>query len=322
MDLSAHILPRCKSSSACATPCLKQITVVSLLGLVAMSSGCAAARLTQFHNFAQAGTAYVKASQTVLDEAGAAAIDADSLIAVKGREGVTGKDEKATADKRRIYIVDEDKELRKRLLLLQEIGRHGRLLQAYFEALAALADPKAPSTLGASAQGLFDSISKLSPAIKNASLGGVTVRDKIPAATNFVVQAFKVKALETELKARSKAIEREIALQQAAFTVIGQNLDTDLKAKLQLQETQEVVEPFATSGKLPASWVSRRAEIIQAEVAAQSAQSAAEAAAKLRESFIALAQNRLSEPSITDLITAINSMLDLTEKIQKATPSK
>jgi hypothetical protein len=65
----------------------------------------------------------------------------------------------------------------------------------------------------------------------------------------------------------------------------------------------------------------RREEILQARVAAQSAQSAAEAAAKLRESFIALVENRLSEPSIIQIIAAINSMLDLGEKIKKAGPS-
>jgi hypothetical protein len=281
-----------------------------------MVTGGCGARLTQFHNFAQAGTAYVKASQVVLDEAGNASIEADSLIAIKARDG------NPTPEGRREYILGENNELRKRLLLLREIGRHGRLLQSYFETLATLADPDAPSTLSASAQGVFDSIGRLSPTIKNASLGGVKVQDHIPQATNFVVKAFKAKALEQELKARSKDIEREIALQEAAFRVIGSNLETDLTVRLQLQESQEVVEPYATAPNLPASWVQRRAEIIKARVAAQSAQSAAEAAAKLRESFVALVENRLEEPSIANIIAAINSMMDLTEKIQKSSPSK
>ena len=301
----------CRRSRLCPA-----LSALFLTGLLQITSGCATARLTQFHNFAQAGTAYVKASQAVLDEAGNAAIEADSLIAQKGRDGLR------TADERREFIVGENQELRKRLLLLREIGRHGRLLQSYFETLAALADPKAPATLGTAAQGVFDSIGRLSPAIKNASLGGVRIQDHIPQATNFVVQVFKVKALENELKVRSKDIEREIALQEAAFSVISSTLETDLTAKLQLEETEDVIEPFAAAKDLPKSWASRREDILRARVAASSARAAQDATAKLRESFVALVENRLSEPSIAGIIAAINSMLDLTEEIKKATPSK
>ena len=91
--------------------------------LVSLMSGCAATRLTQFHNLSQAGTAYVKASQVVLDEAGTAAIDADSLISQQGRDGLK------TAEERRKSITKSDEELRKRLLILREIGRHERLLE-------------------------------------------------------------------------------------------------------------------------------------------------------------------------------------------------
>lgn len=297
-------------------PYLAWLAFLYFLALAELTGGCVAPRLTQFHNFAQAGSVYVKASQVVLNEAGTAAIQADSLIAREGRPGLK------TSEERRKYIIENDEELRKRLFLLREIGRHGRLLQSYFETLAALADPKAPSTLGTAAQGVFDSISKLSPTIKNASLGGVKIQDHIPQVTNFIVQTFKVKALEDELRARSKDIERELALQEAAFRVIADNLQTDLTVQLQLEETQEVVEPYAGSNELSPMWAQRREEVLQARVAAQSAQSAAEAAAKLRESFIALVENRLSEPSITQIIAAINSMLDLAGQIQKANPSK
>ena len=292
------------------------LSALFLAGLLQITSGCAAARLTQFHNFAQAGTAYTKASQVVLDEAGTAAIEADSLIAQKGRDGLR------TADERRQFIIGDNQELRKRLVLLGDIGRHGRLLQSYFETLAALADPKAPATLGTAAQGVFDSIGGLSPAIKSASLGGVKIADHIPQATNFVVQVFKAKALENELKARSKAIERELALQEAAFTVITSTLETDLAVQLQLEETEDVIEPFAAPKDLPKGWAARREEILRARVAAASSKAAQEAAAKLRESFVALVENRLSEPSIAGIIAAINSMLNSIEAIKKATPTQ
>src|SRR5258708_39970120 len=95
--------------SCCRSHLCSVLTALFLAGLLQITSGCAAARLTQFHNFAQAGTAYTRASQAVLDEAGTAAIEADSLIAQKGRDGLR------TPEERRQYINGNNQELRKRL---------------------------------------------------------------------------------------------------------------------------------------------------------------------------------------------------------------
>src|SRR5207247_306798 len=140
--------------------------------------------------------------------------------------------------------------------------RHARLLQSYFETLAALADPKAPATLGTAAQGVFDSIGGLSPAIKSASLGGVKIGDHIPQARSFAVQVFKAKALENELKARSKAIERELALPEAAFTVITRTLETYLAGQLQLEEAGELNETSPAAEDLAKGAEVHREEIL------------------------------------------------------------
>ena len=290
--------------------------LVILSILVAVAPGCATARLNQFENFAQAGTAYVKASQIVLDAAGVAAIDADSLIVQKGRPAL------ATQDERRKYIGTSDEELQKRLLLLRQIGRHGALLQQYFEALGTLADPKTASGVGDAAQGVFDSLGKLSLGIKNATIAGTKIEDQIPKAANFVVQRFKVKALESELNARAKDIERELALQEAALKVIGDTMATDLTVQLQLEEGRDVIEPYAASHALPEAWVADRQKILEASVAAQSIQDAANAAAKLRASFVALVAGQSPTPSIASLIAAINSTLDAVGKTSSTTPGK
>ena len=98
----------------------------------------------------------MKASQAVLDEAGSAAIDTDSVVALRGREAMDSRE-------RRQHLLDQDKLLNARLLLLRQIGTHGQLLESYFETLQALADSDAPETAGLAAKGVFDSIAKLSP---------------------------------------------------------------------------------------------------------------------------------------------------------------
>ena len=282
---------------------------VALLLLCTAVGGCTSARVNQFHGFAEAGRAYVKASQVVLDEAGSAAIDTDSVVALKGREAMDSSE-------RRQHLLEQDKLLNGRLLLLRQIGRHGQLLESYFATLQALADSDAPETAGLAAKGVFDSIAKLSPGIRNASIGDIRVEPLIPAATSFVVRRLKVKALEKELEARAQLVERELALQEAALKAITSNLETDLLARLKSQQT-DVARLFAADGSLGEDWVDRRRQVLEAQVSAQSAGKAAEAAAALRTSFVALVEQRLTEPSIQQVIASINSVLDLIEQIRK-----
>jgi len=288
-------------------------TQVARKGLVILwavaAGGCASARVAQFHSFAEAGRAYVKASQVVLDEAGTAAIDADSVVALRGREALD-------ASGRRAHLIEQDKLLATRLLLLKQIGRHGRLLESYLDTLQALADSDAPETVGTAAKAAFDSVAKLSPSIKDASIGDVKVESLIPPAASFVVGRLKLKALENELKARSQAVERELALQEAALKAITSSLETDLMARLKSQQT-DVVRLYAADGELGDAWVERRRQVLQAQVSAQSAGKAAEAAAELRNSFVALVERRLTETSIQQVIANINSVLDLIDQVRK-----
>jgi len=127
-------------------------TQVARKGLVILwavaAGGCASARVAQFHSFAEAGRAYVKASQVVLDEAGTAAIDADSVVALRGREALD-------ASGRRAHLIEQDKLLATRLLLLKQIGRHGRLLESYFDDDLDI-EGSLPSALAAGMEGGMD----------------------------------------------------------------------------------------------------------------------------------------------------------------------
>ena len=276
-----------------------------------LTSGCVTGRLSQFRNFANAGASYEQASQAVLMQAGTAAIEADSLIAIQGRSSLT------TPEERRRYILESDQELRKRLSLLDKIAQHGKLLQCYFETLAELADPHAPPELETEAGGLYDAIIQMSPGLKNSNFGSAKIQDKIPQATDFGVAVFRVKALESELKSRAQAIERELALQEAAFRAIVDMMTADLTASLQLHETQDVINPFATATTLSTGWVDRRQDILKARVAAESMQCVVDAIGQLRENFKALAGNTLSVSALRKTIASVHSIKDFKEAIQK-----
>ena len=125
----------------------------------------------------------------------------------------------------------------------------------------------------------------------------------------------KSRALERELELRSEAIANEIALQEAAFTAIGQVLATDLQVQLNTFETEQVNNPFAADGVLPGNWTGNREQLLKMTGAAASAGAAAAAARNLRASFESLVNNRFDRAALDSLLLDINAMLDIATKI-------
>ena len=281
------------------------IAVALILGIV--TSACAA-RITQFGDFAQAGLTYVKASEAVIDDAGVASIRANNVTLVKNRPAIP-------PENRLAEINTHNDLLKERLVILQDIRRHGRLLQRYFQALADLAGSDAPQAAAAAADGAFASLSKLSPGIKTAKVGAASVGNLIPAVTKPIVASFKVRALERELELRSEAIANEIALQEAAFTAIGQGLVTDLQVQMNTFETEQVNNPFAADGVLPGNWVGNREQLLKMTGTVASAGAAVAAARNLRASFESLVNNRFDRAALDSLLLDINAMLDIATKI-------
>jgi hypothetical protein len=289
--------------------------VIVLLTFSFFLQGCVSARLAQFHGFSEAGVAYVKASSTFIDEAGSAAVLGDSLLLSKARPDLNARD-------RLEQISNKNKLLAQRLLLLRQVKRHGQLLQDYFEILETMADSKAPESLGIAAQGVYDSLAKLSPGLKTAKIGSSAISDVIPAIVPIVVAPLKAKTLEKELHERGPLIERELALQEAMLTVLAQELQTDLSIQLNMQAKQDVVDPYVSTGELPNDWNSKREAILNTIVTSQSAGAAAQAANKLRLSFERLAANNLDSAALSSLLADINSILDLAEKIKGPLPGE
>ncbi len=280
---------------------------VVALHLAVAASGCAA-RATQFSDFAQAGLAYVKASEAVIDEAGTASIKANNVTLVRTRPAIP-------PDKRLDEINTHNELLRQRLAILQDIRRHGRLLQTYFQALAALAGSDAPRTSAAAAESAFAALSKVSPEIKAAKTGVASLGDLVPAVTKPLVASFRHNALERELELRAEAIANEIALQEAAFTAIGRLLAADLQVQLNAFETEQVNNPFAADRALPSNWTNHREQLLKMTGVAASTGAAASAARNLRASFEALVNNRFDRAALDSLLLDINAMLDIATKI-------
>ena len=283
-------------------------TILFAVPLVAGLSSCASTRLGQFNAFAQAGVTYVNASQTVIQDAGDAAVNTDSALLIKVRPDLTEAE-------RRTRVTASNTLLKQRLQVLQLISAHGKLLQDYFRALASLSDSKAGNSVGTSAQDAYNALAKISPELKNAKMGTTSVSNFIPMIINPVVAAFKVHALNDELKARSGAIASELALQEAAFSAIKSELRTDLLEQQNFSESDSINE-FAASATLSSDWVSRRLAVLSTPPVLASAEAASKAAASLRNSFIALVENRVDSAGFTSLLSDISNMVSIAQTLE------
>jgi hypothetical protein len=195
------------------------------------------------------------------------------------------------------------------------VSVHAELLQQYFQALAELADPKTGNSAATAADDCYKAIAGMRPKLKEARTGGLSVSDFLPAVAAPVVAEFKVHALNQELHARSEAITKELALQQAAFDLIVQELKTDTQEQRNLKETTNVNE-YAANAPLPPGWASQRAAILSTPASVAAAEAASKAAAQLRQAFTALVENRPDSGDLAALMGDISHVITVAQGIQ------
>lgn len=273
-------------------------TGLILLALALFLNGCDSQRLDQFASFATAGSQYVEALHKVIDDAGSAMIASDSATLLVARKQAGVGDANA--------VIKTDKLLETYLDNLQKIDAHASLLGSYFSTVSNLTNGKTGSDAGAAATGLLDSINNFNPQIEKVSFGGKSVKDLVSTGTNFVVTHFEVKALDGQLHHAAPIIDHALALQEAAVTVIADQMKTALGASLEVRESTDVVDPYVSGP--PANWNSNRESFLRAKVTVDSVDHAKTAISHLRLVFKQLLENPHSSIDLNALLTEINKM--------------
>ncbi len=279
-----------------------------LLLAVLVMPACTTARVDQFKHFAQAGQAYVEAVEAMTREAANAAVDADSAALERVRLHLP-------ADARADAVLEHDELVTTRVRILADLGRHARLLGAYFATLEALAESDAPRQIGDATEALIESMGTVSTRLRMARVGEAPIDSFSGAVVMISVGNLKKGALERELRARGQLIERELDLQQAAVMAITEQMKTDLAAVLMHREQIDVVDPYGGTARLARIWTTRRREILTATASLDSAQAGVRAAEHLKLSFEALAENRFGAAQYLALLADIDEVLTLIEAV-------
>ena len=210
---------------------------------------------------------------------------------------------------------EHNKILKERLCLLRDIRRHGRVLKSYFVTLANLTQSEIPEEISERTAGLIESLGEISDDIKEAKIGNLAVSEFTGPATKIVVGEFRLRTLEKELKDHAQIITDELDLQQAVLKFIAEEMKVDLEAVLLNLEYTEIIDKYSINKSLPKDWAKKRKEILTATVSIDAADAAFKAAESLKEAFVALVENKFELTHIDAIITDIEEIYTLIDKI-------
>lgn len=284
--------------------------------LLAVFTGCATAKVSEFEAFASAGTAYTEAVTGLITQVGEGAVNANSVKLLQNR---------ALAPVSLSDFQQQDKDMRDYLAELTEIQAQTTLLGNYFEALADLATSSAPESFATEVQSVATTLMGVTQEVRGTSVAQSTQTAAASAAGGIgglVVKEIQGKELERELNARKDAIAQILKLQEDLLTVLSSQAEANAQFTTALDYNQEVVTPFMSGQVTTAtqsSWMSERYSLLSQPVLVTQVKTAAQAAQSLQQAWNKLLSNDFTAEdaqAITTELAPILASLD-TLKAQK-----
>lgn len=285
-------------------------STLAALALTVMA-GCGTQRIENAGRLADAGVAFADSVPPVIDESFALAVTANSLVLVDTRAELT---EEERSQKLQTF----DKLLVDRLDVLRDLKRHAQLLRSYFVALGALVQSDVATGITGATQGLVNRLSAVGLDISKKKIGDAAISEFIQPAVEFGVAAYQNVALRRELEERGRAIERELELERAALTAIGEQMAADQDLQIEHDVRAPLFTEYVTGPALQGNWNQRRIAAFRQTIDLQSLDAAANAADNLHQSWIAFAENRLDEGSLLRLLKDVDEFVALAEKLESS----
>ena len=287
----------------------RRIRLLPVLVLGLAAAGCALSKDTaRLDEVAKAGTAYANKVPRLLDRAFELAAAVDSSALVKVRPGLS-------AEQRREALREFDAAMAERVEGYVAAKGHNDLLRSYFLALRTLVGPEGPKGIGNAAKRLTAELGKLSPRLKKARMGDVSVSGLIEPATRIAVASFRSAALSRELEARGPAIERELAVQEALVAALARQVRADREILSARFRDAEVVEPYVNAARLPRTWPARRLRSLRGAGDVEAAQAAEQAIRALRQAYMAALEGRLDSTRAAELATTVEGFVELVSRL-------
>lgn len=283
------------------------LLAVLVAGFVA--GGCTAGTDTaRLDAVARAGIAYADKLPPLLDQAFELAAAVDSGALAEARAGLS-------AEQRREMLDAFDAVMAERLAEYAPAKRHNDLLRSYFVVLRAVIGSDGPKGAGDATRRLTAELGKLSPRLRKARMGDVSVMGLIEPAARITVSSFRSTALRRELEARGAAIERELAVQEALITALAQQVRADGEALSARFRNDEVMEPYVNATRLPRSWPAKRLRSLRDSDDLEAARAAQQAIRSLRSAYVEAMEGRLDAARAGELATTVEGFVELVSRL-------
>lgn len=277
--------------------------------LALAAGGCTATLDTvRLDAVARTGIAYTAKVPPLLDRAFEAAAAVDSRVLAEARDALS-------EEQRREALQRFDAAMAERLKDYNAAKRHNDLLRLYFVALRALLESDGPKASGAAAKRLTAALGKLSPGLKKARMGDVSVSGLMEPAVTVTVASFRSAALRRELEARGAAIERELALQEALVGAVARQVRADREILSAGFRNDEVLAPYVSAKRLPRTWPARRLKSLREPAEVEAAVVAEQAVRALRQAYVAAVEGRLDASRAAELATTVEGFVELVSRL-------
>lgn len=290
---------------------------LAVLVLLTASVSCASgARLTQFQDFASAGTSYAQAMDALLEKSGEILIDTNSEKLLQSR---------ALAPVNRSQFAEQDQAMRANLTQIRLLQRQLQVLADYFTALSNLATSKAPDAFAAEIDQTVPGLVGLYQSLHRTTVSQTQEQGAEQVAKGvgeLVVRGVQVRALNRELQARKQTIAQVLLLHEKLLQALQAQVTADLQFTTHRQYEKEVIAPFLdpnalTSPQDQQDWMTKRRQMLSQPVIVQELDSAINAAQALRQAWIKLLSRRLTaadllavEGEIQPILAGLDTLAD------------
>jgi hypothetical protein len=280
----------------------------AVLALFALAA-CATQRIEKAGQVANAGVAFADAVPAVLDESFVLSVAANSSV-------LAADQPRLTPAQRETDLTTHDQALKAQLPILHDLKTHARLLRSYFIALGAIVSSDATTGISAATGKIVSELSKAGVDLSKKQVGGFPISDAIQPAIDFAVATYQNAVLSNELRERGHTIERELELQRAALSLIGEQMRADADARIEHELRKPVFTDYVNATPLPSDWTERRIAAFRQTADLDSLNKAVAAAENLHNSWIAFAQDRLDEASLLQLLKDIDELVAMADQMQ------
>jgi hypothetical protein len=291
----------------------RHIALMVVLLLSAALAGCASSQrqVGQAGALGDAGVAFADAMPKLYDAFFLLAVQVDSLELAQQRPAERDTEVLLQA------LDDSNADFKNTIGIIGDLKRHNMLLKSYFVAFRDLASAETGGEIPGAAKKAVENLSAVGTQITGENFLGNNLSTLIEPVAAYAVTVAKAAALRAEFEARGAVINREIAIQEEAISIVAQRMIADRERILIETTGNPLTEEFTTNFDRPLAddWWRRRADYLKLVIEVDEVTRAESAVRNLRIAWESMAAGRDQAATVDDILADLAAVTAFSEKV-------